>query len=142
MHSCILLFAILNSSHRHCYREEGNKNADCPVCTSNLNKLGQRLPYAHCANSKLICSISGLPLNENNPPMALPNGQVYGYNVSSVKPFSSRLSTLLLLLDVLKILPQRVRAPLYIWGNNLHICMSNRRNRGLAFSCWGLISSK
>ncbi|XP_048744927.1 E3 ubiquitin-protein transferase MAEA-like isoform X1 [Ostrea edulis] len=64
----------------HCYREEGNRNADCPVCTANLNKLGRRLPYAHCANSKLICSISGLPLNENNPPMALPNGHVYGYN--------------------------------------------------------------
>lgn len=125
------LFAILNSNHRHCYREEGNKNADCPVCTSNLNKLGQRLPYAHCANSKLICSISGLPLNENNPPMALPNGQVYGYNVSSVESFS--WSIVLLLLDVLKILSQRARAPLYIRGTNSH--MHNLRNRGLPYSC-------
>lgn len=65
----------------HCYKSEtSGKNAECPVCSKHLNKLGQHLPYAHCANSKLICSISGQSLNEHNPPMMLPNGFVYGSN--------------------------------------------------------------
>ncbi|KAL4231398.1 hypothetical protein ACF0H5_008977 [Mactra antiquata] len=65
----------------YCYKIEGNsKNAECPVCSRNLNKLGEHLPYAHCANSKLICHISGQALNEHNPPMMLPNGYVYGCN--------------------------------------------------------------
>ena len=62
--------------------EGGGKNADCPVCSRHLNELGKHLPYAHCANSKLICYITGHPLNEHNPPMMLPNGYVYGCNVS------------------------------------------------------------
>ncbi|VDI77842.1 macrophage erythroblast attacher [Mytilus galloprovincialis] len=50
------------------------------ICNCQLNELGKGLPYSHCANSKLICAISGQALNEHNPPMALPNGHVYGYN--------------------------------------------------------------
>ncbi|XP_060064943.1 E3 ubiquitin-protein transferase MAEA-like [Ylistrum balloti] len=64
-----------------CYKgEHEGRNADCPVCVKNLNELARPLPYAHCANSKLICTITGLPLNEHNPPMSLPNGHVYGFN--------------------------------------------------------------
>ncbi|MEE6462760.1 hypothetical protein FKM82_001697 [Ascaphus truei] len=66
-----------------CYKEDGtSKNPDCPVCSKSLNKLAQPLPMAHCANSRLVCKISGDVMNENNPPMMLPNGYVYGYNVS------------------------------------------------------------
>ena len=70
-----------------CYKpdEEVTKNPDCPVCSKHLNELARPLPFAHCANSRLICNISGLPLNENNPPMMLPNGHVYGMNVSIQK---------------------------------------------------------
>ncbi|XP_077387432.1 E3 ubiquitin-protein transferase MAEA isoform X2 [Festucalex cinctus] len=65
-----------------CYKEDGtSKNPDCPVCSKSLNKLAQPLPMAHCANSRLVCKISGEVMNENNPPMMLPNGYVYGYNV-------------------------------------------------------------
>uniref|UniRef100_A0A672MM31 E3 ubiquitin-protein transferase MAEA n=1 Tax=Sinocyclocheilus grahami TaxID=75366 RepID=A0A672MM31_SINGR len=64
-----------------CYKEDGtSKNPDCPVCSKSLNKLAQHLPMAHCANSRLVCKISGEVMNENNPPMMLPNGYVYGYN--------------------------------------------------------------
>lgn len=64
-----------------CYKEDGtSKNPDCPVCSKSLNKLAQPLPMAHCANSRLVCKISGEVMNENNPPMMLPNGYVYGYN--------------------------------------------------------------
>lgn len=54
------------------------------MCSRSLNKLAQPLPMAHCANSRLVCKISGDVMNENNPPMMLPNGYVYGYNVSGV----------------------------------------------------------
>ena len=64
-----------------CYKEDGSgKRADCPVCGKHLNELARKLPFAHCAQSRLICSIIGQPLNENNPPVMLPNGHVYGYN--------------------------------------------------------------
>lgn len=56
------------------------------MCSKSLNKLAQPLPMAHCANSRLVCKISGEVMNENNPPMMLPNGYVYGYNVSLYIP--------------------------------------------------------
>lgn len=55
------------------------------MCSKSLNKLAQPLPMAHCANSRLVCKISGEVMNENNPPMMLPNGYVYGYNVSTLE---------------------------------------------------------
>lgn len=82
--SCCILWLYLNLLlNRQCYKEDGSsKNPDCPVCSKSLNKLAQPLPMAHCANSRLVCKISGDVMNENNPPMMLPNGYVYGYNVS------------------------------------------------------------
>jgi len=61
-----------------CYRPVGQRNAECPVCQEPLNQLAERLPHAHCSQSRLICRLSGLPLNEDNLPMMLPNGYVYG----------------------------------------------------------------
>ncbi|PFX25471.1 macrophage erythroblast attacher-like [Stylophora pistillata] len=63
----------------HCY-QEGHKSSECPVCSHPLNILGRPLPYAHCAQSRLVCPMSGHIMNENNPPMVLPNGYVYGEN--------------------------------------------------------------
>ncbi|XP_026473200.1 macrophage erythroblast attacher [Ctenocephalides felis] len=54
------------------------RNYRCPVCQGPLNQLAMGLPYAHCAQSRLVCRITGQPLNEHNLPMMLPNGQVYG----------------------------------------------------------------
>ena len=66
-----------------CYRKvTAVKNLNCPVCHRALNLIGRPLPYAYCSNSKLICAYSGQSINENNPPMMLPNGHVYSYNVS------------------------------------------------------------
>lgn len=60
-----------------CY-SVSNKNDNCPVCQTNLNKIAKNLPYSHCAQSRLICRVSGAPLNEHNVPMMLPNGQIFG----------------------------------------------------------------
>lgn len=63
-----------------CYRKvTAVRNNNCPVCHPSLNVIARSLPYAYCANSKLICACSGAPINENNPPMMLPNGYVYSY---------------------------------------------------------------
>ena len=40
------------------------------------------LPYSHCSQSRLVCYMSGTLLNENNLPMMLPNGYVYGEQAS------------------------------------------------------------
>lgn len=61
------------------------RNYRCPVCQGPLNQLAMGLPYAHCAQSRLVCRITGQPLNEHNLPMMLPNGQVYGEKVIQIK---------------------------------------------------------
>lgn len=76
---------LLNLCSSHCYKEDPvQRNSNCPVCSRHLNDLAHPLPYAHCANSRLICTISGHSLNEHNPPMMLPNGNIYGLSVSTV----------------------------------------------------------
>eukprot|EP00095_Tigriopus_kingsejongensis_P006994 snap_masked-scaffold430_size173499-processed-gene-0.6 protein:Tk06994 transcript:snap_masked-scaffold430_size173499-processed-gene-0.6-mRNA-1 annotation:"erythroblast macrophage protein emp" len=59
-----------------CYTDQ--PNFECPVCQEPLNALAEHLPFAHCSQSRLICYITGKPLNENNQPLMLPNGYVYG----------------------------------------------------------------
>lgn len=54
------------------------KNLNCPVCQEDFNRIAKSLPYSHCVQSRLICRITGLPLNEHNLPMMLPNGQIFG----------------------------------------------------------------
>ncbi|KDR16975.1 macrophage erythroblast attacher [Zootermopsis nevadensis] len=62
-----------------CYsNSRDSRNPSCPVCQDSFNELAQPLPFAHCSQSRLVCTISGLPLNEHNLPMMLPNGYVYG----------------------------------------------------------------
>lgn len=61
-----------------CYRKDGARNSECPVCSELLNKLAVTLPCAHCSQSRLVCFISGDPMNEHNQPLMLPNGHVYG----------------------------------------------------------------
>ncbi|RCN44520.1 hypothetical protein ANCCAN_09511 [Ancylostoma caninum] len=50
----------------------------CPTCQPCAYALAEGLPYAHTVNSRLICSYSGEALNEENHPMMMPDGRVYG----------------------------------------------------------------
>eukprot|EP01137_Pigoraptor_chileana_P011367 Opistho-2@62104 len=59
-----------------CFRED-SKNPNCPVCMPALNDLAKELPSSHRVRSSLVCRITGKPINEDNPPMVLPNGYVY-----------------------------------------------------------------
>ncbi|XP_004519464.2 macrophage erythroblast attacher isoform X1 [Ceratitis capitata] len=47
-----------------CYTENC-KNLHCPVCQKDFNQIAKNLPYSHCVQSRLICRITGLPLNEH-----------------------------------------------------------------------------
>lgn len=42
-----------------------------------MGALAESLPWAHHVNTSLICKLGGGIMNENNPPMAMPNGYVY-----------------------------------------------------------------
>ena len=59
-----------------CQGEE-NYNLDCPACHPELKQLANGLPYAHHDHSILVCGVSGEQMNEDNPPMVLPNGNVF-----------------------------------------------------------------
>ncbi|KAL0081073.1 CTLH/CRA C-terminal to lish motif domain-containing protein [Phycomyces blakesleeanus] len=60
-----------------CFQNE-NRNVNCPVCdTETLGKLAENLPLSHHLNSTIVCRMSGKIMNEDNPPMLLPNGRVY-----------------------------------------------------------------
>lgn len=81
IHNLKKIFSL--TCHTHCYSENSEiRNPSCPVCQPCLNQLAESLPFAHCSQSRLYCHISGLPLNENNLPMMLPNGYIYGEQVS------------------------------------------------------------
>jgi macrophage erythroblast attacher len=53
-------------------------NVDCPVCDAKgLGVLARQVPWSHHQNSTLVCSVSGNIMDDNDPPLALPNGRVY-----------------------------------------------------------------
>lgn len=59
------------------------RNANCPVCdTQALGQLAREVPWSQHANSTLVCRISGKVMDENDPPLCLPNGRVYSRTVS------------------------------------------------------------
>ncbi|XP_024383272.1 protein MAEA homolog [Physcomitrium patens] len=58
-----------------CY-EEGCTKED-PLSQEIIRKLADPLPFAKHIHSKLVCYITKEPMNDNNPPLVLPNGYVY-----------------------------------------------------------------
>jgi macrophage erythroblast attacher len=49
----------------------------CPCCTEPFSELFAHLQPSARSHSRLICGITGVVMDERNPPLALPNGQVY-----------------------------------------------------------------
>ncbi|CAM9369036.1 unnamed protein product, partial [Phaeothamnion confervicola] len=68
-----------------CYRddpsgsgaENQHRSLHCPVCSDAGRELARGLPCSHRGQSTLICRVTGDKMDENNPPVALPNGHVY-----------------------------------------------------------------
>lgn len=76
-----------------CQQHE-DKNLNCPVCDKNtLGALAKSLPLSHHVNSSIVCRLSGKKIDENNPPMLLPNGRVYSLQVKLQKNRSHDLYT-------------------------------------------------
>jgi macrophage erythroblast attacher len=59
-----------------CYSTD-DKNPNCPICSSGLSAMAQTVPQPRHNHSVLVCRISGTIMDEHNPPLVLPNGQVY-----------------------------------------------------------------
>ena len=60
----------------HCY-DDDKYNVECPVCSPYGRKIAEALPNAHHSTSRLICPLSKRIMNENNPPIVSPDGEVY-----------------------------------------------------------------
>lgn len=58
-----------------CY-EEGCTKED-PLCQEAFRKLASPLPFSKHIHSKLVCYITKELMDEDNPPLVLPNGYVY-----------------------------------------------------------------
>jgi macrophage erythroblast attacher len=58
-----------------CYTN--NKCLSCPICSEEIGKVALNLPTSNHQISTLICRITGEIMDTSNPPLALPNGQVY-----------------------------------------------------------------
>ncbi|OAF64117.1 hypothetical protein A3Q56_08179 [Intoshia linei] len=63
-----------------CYNVARRK-MDCPVCSPIINILAKDLPFSHMTKTVLLCGICDKLMNDENPPMYLPNGNVYCHSV-------------------------------------------------------------
>lgn len=73
----IMLKAGLASLKTRKCGTEADRKPNCPTCVEPYLSLAQSLPRARHEHSILVCSISGDIMDENNPPLAFPNGNVY-----------------------------------------------------------------
>ena len=53
---------------------------DDPLTHASLRELARPLPRSRRSATRLVCRVTGEAMDEDNPPMALPNGQVYSAN--------------------------------------------------------------
>lgn len=62
--------------------EEGeNSHMEEKGKAGGLGVLAQEVPFAHHANSTIVCRITGKIMNEDNPPLAFDNGNVFSTEV-------------------------------------------------------------
>mmetsp|Transcript_5285 Transcript_5285/g.7406 ORF Transcript_5285/g.7406 Transcript_5285/m.7406 type:complete len:135 (+) Transcript_5285:1236-1640(+) len=57
----------------------GLRSSECPVCAKGMYKLAENLSTSHRTQSCIVCRMCGEVMDENNPPLALPNGNVYSH---------------------------------------------------------------
>jgi len=57
----------------------GQRSSECPVCAKGMYKLAENLSTSHRTQSCIVCRMCGEVMDENNPPLALPNGNVYSH---------------------------------------------------------------
>ncbi|CAI2373316.1 unnamed protein product [Moneuplotes crassus] len=52
-------------------------NESCPTCSLSFRKICSEVPFVQKSHTSLICRISGKLMDENNPPLMLPNSHIY-----------------------------------------------------------------
>ena len=52
-------------------------NVHDPMCHKLFQEVAENLPFSFHVHSKLVCRITGKLMDDRNPPMVLPNGNVY-----------------------------------------------------------------
>ncbi|KAL9645540.1 hypothetical protein ABK040_000604 [Willaertia magna] len=57
--------------------DENTFNINDPLCNEKFQQLSEELPYSHHHHSKLVCRVTGQIMDDKNPAMILPNGNVY-----------------------------------------------------------------
>ncbi len=67
-----------------CFTSE-TKNKRCPICCEEIGLLANNLPSSHHPVTALICRVSNHIMDHLNPPIALPNGQIYSEKATSVE---------------------------------------------------------
>jgi macrophage erythroblast attacher len=72
----------------NCFEKKLSKSHSCPICNPILQKMAAAVPSTHKIVSSLICRITGEIMDEHNPPVALPNGQVY--SLKALKSMAER----------------------------------------------------
>ena len=60
--------------------KEGTTVSQCPACDIDFLSITEQLPYSLPTTSHLLCRMNGSVMNQDNPPMLLPNNEVYSYN--------------------------------------------------------------
>jgi macrophage erythroblast attacher len=72
----VLKSGLSSLKNRQCGQPEAT-NLNCPTCIEPFRTLAHDLPRAQHVHSVLVCHITKKAMDENNPPMVLPNGNVY-----------------------------------------------------------------
>ncbi|CAD8132695.1 unnamed protein product [Paramecium octaurelia] len=62
---------------QYCDQPDYQQVNRCPICNKQMQELSKDLLTTQKLGSTWICRISGELMDENNPPMMLPNNQVY-----------------------------------------------------------------
>ncbi len=75
------LSTALDPSPLHSNPSHPHRNLDCPSCHDSMSELVKQVPYSHHVNSSLVCRMSGKVMDDENYPMAFPNGYVYSHQV-------------------------------------------------------------
>jgi macrophage erythroblast attacher len=71
----VLRAGFLALKHPLC--QTSDKVDGCPLCNPNIQALAVHIHYACQSHTSMICRILNVVMDENNPPVALPNGQTY-----------------------------------------------------------------
>ncbi|KAK1931937.1 Protein MAEA [Phytophthora citrophthora] len=69
--------ANLSDSKKRKYTRAESPVPICPACSEVGSQLCIGLPFAYHPHSRLVCRVTQSVMDEHNPPLMLPNGQVY-----------------------------------------------------------------